>query len=251
MHLHAWSSSPEHKLTDSDWRHCPYLIEYPPEVVREKALRATRCLEETFGKKVASHRAGRWSFNEIYAKALIDLGYLADCSVTPLVTWKETSGSPTGSGGTDFRHFPDTAYFIDPENIARPGSSPLLEIPVSIVKAWGGPVDMLRFALPFGSFFRRCLDRFLPSVYWLSPNKYNLPRMLRLVRRAERSKREYIEMAFHSSELMPGCSPTFPTHDLIERLYDHLEELFETIARKFHGATVAEYRAKFDASAKG
>lgn len=59
-------------------------------------------------------------------------GYLVDCSVTPRVNWKTAKGAPQGDGGTDYRRFPQHAYFLDENDISREGGSSLLEVPMSI-----------------------------------------------------------------------------------------------------------------------
>jgi hypothetical protein len=56
---------------------------------------------------------------------------------------------------------------------------------------------------------------------------------------------DYVEFMLHSSELMPGGSPSFPGEAEIERLYENLETLFEAASGKFVGATLSEYRAAF------
>ena len=89
-------------------------------------------LEDVFGTKMVSHRAGRFGFNAVYARALIDQGYRIDCSVTPGVSWRDHPGRPGGPGGPDYTGFPDEAYFVDPADVRRPGASPLLEVPVTI-----------------------------------------------------------------------------------------------------------------------
>lgn len=67
MHLHAWNSPPTDPLTDDDWRHKPYLIEYSDAAMRAKVDYMTRLLEDTFQTKMVSHRAGRWAFDELRA----------------------------------------------------------------------------------------------------------------------------------------------------------------------------------------
>ena len=42
---------------------------------------------------------------------------------------------------------------------------------------------------------------------------------------------------------MPGGSPPFRDEEAIERLYRHLEILFDTATRHFCGATLKEYYA--------
>jgi hypothetical protein len=80
----------------------------------------------------------------------------------------------------------------------------------------------------------------------LRPQGGNLPQMLRLVERAVQGNAPYIEFMLHSSEFMPGGSPTFPDANAIERLYDDLTQLFETAARHFSGYTLSGYRAGVD-----
>lgn len=95
MHLHAWNSPPLTPLTDDDWRHKPYLIEYPAEQIRAKVDHMTKLLEDAFQTKMLSHRAGRWAFNEFYASLLLEYGYQVDCSVTPRVNWQYSPGHST------------------------------------------------------------------------------------------------------------------------------------------------------------
>ena len=52
---------------------------------------------------------------------------------------------------------------------------------------------------------------------------------------------DYIMFMLHSSEMMPGGSPTFHRNEDIEKLYFDLENLFEFISDKFKGATLSEY----------
>jgi len=243
MHLHAWNSPPIVALTGDDDRYAPYLIEYPPEQLRQKVRVMTQTLEETFGVKMLSHRAGRWSFNETYAGALMENGYRIDCSVTPHVSWKFCKGAPAGRGGTDYSHFPESAYFLDLSDISRPGASPLLELPVTILGTRRYPrvVETVRKSLS-GSFYGTiAMRRLFPDHQWLMPNGSNRAQMLQIVESARRQQRPYIEMAIHSSELMPGGSPRFPTSETIDRLYDDLEALFASATRHFRGRTLSEY----------
>ena len=70
MHLHAWNSPPLCPLTEDDFRYQPYLVEYPAAVMKEKIRTLTRLLEDRFGRRIASHRAGRWAFDGRYAAML-------------------------------------------------------------------------------------------------------------------------------------------------------------------------------------
>ena len=57
MHLHAWNTPPISQLTDDDFRYCPYLIEYPVDVIRDKVAHMTDVLTDTFGIPMRGHRA--------------------------------------------------------------------------------------------------------------------------------------------------------------------------------------------------
>jgi len=241
MHLHGWNSPPLASLTKDDFKTQPYLIEYDKEVMREKIIYLTNLLEETFGIKMVSHRAGRWAFNEDYAEILHELGYKIDCSVTPFVNWKNKKGDPSKAGGSNYEYSPREAYFVDINDINSEGNSKLLEIPMTIIPT----------QCKFNKFVsKRCKDRSLskkisnklfPGVYWLRPNGKNLKELLYIVNEAINNNSKYVEFMLHSSELMPGGSPTFPTDRHIEKLYDDLKLLFGSINKAFKGATLEEF----------
>ena len=243
MHLHAWHNPPHVPLTEDDYKHHPYLIEFPENILRDKVARMTDALEETFNTKMVSHRAGRWGFNEVYARALADLGYLVDCSVTPHVSWSMYKGDPNGAGGPDFTDFPETPYFLDLDDIKRSGESPLLEVPVTITTPYYNPaIEFARASFSrMGKQGRRVVRRFWPQYAQLVPNGINRRLMIGLVERARRQRRDYVEFMLHSSEFMPGCSPTFDTEVKIESLYADLESLFAFASKHFEGGTMHDY----------
>ena len=239
MHLHAWNSPPLHDLTGDDFHHQPFLVEYPAEVMERKIAHLTALLEDRFGVRMRSHRAGRWVTDARYFALLVKYGYTVDCSVTPGVSWRNTRGDPRAHGGTDYSAFPALAYYVDLAAPHRPGTSALLELPVSVEVAFPLLDALARTPLRAIAPFARLAAR----RHWLRPNGMNLPQLLRLVRRHVLSGAPYIEFVLHSSEFMPGGSPAFPTVDSIERLYAHLEQLFTAIAVHFRGATLSEYAA--------
>ena len=220
MHLHAWNSPP---LTNDNLKGQPYLIEYPEHVMKEKIEFMTELLEKRFHQKPVSHRSGRWAFNSIYARLLVENGYQVDCSVTPYVSWTHVPGDPNGRGGTDYSHYPVAPYFMDLEHLDQPGSSILLEVPVTIVKKSSEPL----------------------VTSWLRPNGSNRKGMLNILEQACSEKWPDVEFMLHSSEFMPGGSPTFRTPRDIELLYEDLESLFSAASNDFHGMTLNEFRGEF------
>lgn len=242
MHLHAWNTPPLVPLTDDDFRYQPYLTEYPDEVMREKIRVMTVLLEERFGRPVVSHRGGRFGFDGRYAAMLLEQGYRVDCSVTPGVEWRTTPGAPGGSGGPDYRGFPDRPYFLDPVDIATPVGRGLLEVPVTIETSELFRAMPWAYRLPLA---RSIVNRVAPMRSWAYPGENDLAGMLRAARRARATRAVCVEFLVHSSELMPGGSPRFRTAASIERLYASLEELFADLSGWCKGLTLAEFHAQF------
>ncbi len=239
MHLHAWNSPPLTPLTPDDATCQPYLIEYPESVCRDKIRLLTDLLEDRFETKMVSHRAGRWALDATYARLLREHGYLVDCSVTPHHSWALHRGDPNGSGGTDYTSFPTQPYRMSGERIDRPGDSSLLEVPVTIVKTrFAALGDGLRWA---PSPVRRAVRRVCPPFAWLRPTGRNLRGMLAILAEARRRQWPCVELMLHSSELMPGGSPTFRTEADVEGLYDQLEILFAAAEDGFEAATLRQF----------
>ena len=242
MHLHAWNNPPEIPLTDDDYRYATYLIEYPPDVMRQKVRVLTAILEEVFGQKMTSHRSGRWAFDTTYAQILIDNGYLVDCSVTPHISWSHDLGDPNGSGGTSYYNFPEKPYFMDVTDIRK--SDPegrLLELPMTIMYIDNEMIRFIRKRLKDGSLLQRAANRFISRPVTLRPTGSNVNDMLKVLAVARRQNRTHVEFMLHSSELMPGGSPNFKDEASIENLYADIEQLFETASEYFNGSTLTEY----------
>ncbi|WP_130471370.1 deacetylase [Candidatus Magnetaquicoccus inordinatus] len=246
MHLHAWNSPPLNcSLTGDDMRHHPYLIEYPEEIMAEKVRVLTASLEDSFNRKMVSHRAGRWAFDQRYARILVEHGYQVDCSVTPHTSWQKTLGDPNGAGGSDYRHFPERCYFMDLQAIHRPGESDLLQVPVSIRRgaSFAASAMLQRWESrgTIAALGVRVIRRLWPETRWLRPNGRNLSSMRTILDEILARREPYAELMLHSSELMPDGSPTFRTARQIDALYDDLEQLFAVAADRFIGRTLAGF----------
>jgi len=159
--------------------------------------------------------------------------------VTPKINWQTSPGAPQGNGGTDYRHFPSHAYFIDPENIAQPGDSSLLEVPMSIQYKYPQWINGIKQGM------NALRGKKRPhSVHWLRPVGGNLQHMQNVATQSLAEGHDYVEFMLHSSEFMPGGSPTFKTAKDIEVLYQDLERLFEWLSQRTVGMTLAEYYQK-------
>lgn len=228
LHIHAWNSPPLQPLTADDYLHQPYLTEYPEALLREKVRFMTDHLEQVFERKMLSHRGGRWAFDRIYARVLVDNGYRVDCSVTPHVSWRNCKGDPAGSGGADFSCAPEAPYYVE----LGPDAPRLLELPMTILRRSRPTPEV---------WVRAALNRQLYRTDWMRPTGRNLPALLRVVRDVAAQRRDYLQFTLHSSEFMAGGSPTFRTERDIEQLYRDLEILFEAVSRDFVGATLSGF----------
>lgn len=67
------------------------------------------------------------------------------------------------------------------------------------------------------------------------------PKMISVAEASLAQGHDYVEFMLHSSEFMPGGSPTFKTEQDIEGLYRDLEQLFDWLQQRTVGMTLAEY----------
>ncbi|WP_208617492.1 MULTISPECIES: hypothetical protein [Bradyrhizobium] len=241
MHLHAWNAPPGHRLTSNDSWHQPFLIEYPEDEIRKKIEYQTHLLEDVFGVKMLSHRSGRWALNAFYANVLRDLGFRVDCSVTPHVDWSGIKGDPGGAGGSDYRGFPEQHYWMSERDIGLGGGTSLLEVPMTIINRSPAFLTRATQACEDISDLPDRTRRYIWPLEWLRPNGSNLTSMLRILDIAISQDRPYVEFMTHSSELMPGGSPYFPTAESVEKLYRDLNELFSQATKHFRGSTLSEF----------
>jgi len=241
MHLHAWNTPPIKPLTSDDYRFQPYLTEYPQEVMEQKITYLADLLEDTFLTKMTSHRAGRWGFNDTYAQTLIKRSFLVDCSVTPHISWQSHPGDPSKSGGPDYTGFPDKAYFVDPQDVSKEGTSLLLEVPVTVLprkrRAFQRFVEKLRPGNPI----KRAANLLWPPFAMLSLRRRRLSQLIRILDSCLDESRPYVEFMTHSSHLMPGGGPAFVTAEDVDKVYAHLESMFAFAKEHYQGATMTEY----------
>lgn len=242
MHLHAWNSPPITPLTEDDHRHRPYLIEYPDQVMRDKIAFMTDLLEDTFGVKMLSHRAGRWAFDERYARMLVEYGYRVDCSVTPGVSWRNCLGAPTGKGGSDYSNFPTKIYQLDLNNLQLQGESPLIEVPMTILSSRVKAVAPYLYKLPF---VRRFASKLSVPELWLRPLGGDYSVLEKVVVRTLEKGGNYLEFMLHSSELMPNGSGRFSSDANVELLYENIEKLFVLLSEQVEGRILSDIDATY------
>lgn len=233
MHMHAWNTPPIVDLKYKRGSHNPYAGDYAHSVMWKKLKLMTEILWNAFGTKPVSHRGGRWYIDPWYVHALQKLEYIADCSVTPGVSWKNHIGYECY--GNDYKKYPREAYYMSGKYLHKKRKTGILEVPPTIMDY---PLkNKISEAVKRPMAYEEIMSRKM----WLRPNGNNLEDMIRIIRYSEKRRSDYLEFMIHSSELMPGGSPTFVSKKSIERMYSHLETVFERIADSYKGISLSGY----------
>lgn len=235
IHPHAWNIPPFHQMearTDIAPGYV-FLKEYPEEIIYQKIKTLKEECSRQFGREPVSHRAARWGMDQTYFSQLDRNGILYDCSVTPFMDWTTACGYTENSHGPNYVNHPRTAY--------RVSSTGITELPMTVC------MDH-RFILNEGGnpSKKRNIKNFIRAVkgkkpLWLRPDGNNLDDLLYIVDRVKKGNADYLMFMLHSSEMMPGGSPTFDTPEKIEKLYEDLEVLFSEISKSYEGISVADY----------
>jgi hypothetical protein len=248
-HLHPWTNPPFQTsgAVHIDPSEYPgYPSELLPDRFRAKMIALGQLLRERCGRAPTSYRAGRWGFAPEHIPVLLELGYIVDCSVTPLIDRRRNQG--LRAGGPDFRRAPLAPYRLSPDDICAPGDSALWEVPVTVVhtsalmrrSAWARTSwSLLKRVRGAGALQRL----FALDPTWFRPYPHmDAKKLLRVYRRARALGVPVIEMMLHSSELMAGASDDFPDAPSIERAFAMLEETLATLAAEgCRGVTLSEF----------
>ena len=228
MHLHAWNNPPLFDLPQTNKSGKPYLFEYPEEIMEKKIKKITETFEKRLGIKPVSHRAGRWAINDAYFNILARYGYKYDCSITPGISWSKSKGQTKGAKGPDYRY--------EMNRISNRGG--IIEIPLNTVKQRCFNFDK---DCSFSVRVKRMIKGIVGYHVYIRPGVFRIEELLRMIEAEKNSDSEYVMFMMHSSELMPGGSPYFPTESSVERLYEDITVLFNEIKRDYIGMTLREF----------
>ncbi len=231
LHVHAWSTPPHAPDHKEHWQHLPFLTDYDEDIMEAKVGYACDQLLDALGVRPRSHRGGRWAWDERLARVVQRAGCVVDSSVTPHVSWAAAGGLPEGRGGPDYRHA-----------LQRPHRQfGMLEVPMTIRRRPRPPLDALphRFgAIPL-----------LGRPEWLRPRAVGQVGLLTSLLDQVSQEGGPAVFMLHSSELSPGCSPTFPDAGAIDALYADLDALFAYAKTGgFQGQTLSDFYDRRGAS---
>jgi hypothetical protein len=256
-HLHPWTNPPFSTAGARDFDPAEYPA-YPLELSLDhfhaKMARLTELIAERSGRAPTSYRAGRWGMAAAHVPILVELGYIVDCSVTPLVNRQRNPGIRVP--GPDYRTAPVVPYRLSPHDLCTPGTSALLEVPMTIVQ----PRALLRRSLLARNGYDLLKKMRASGVLhrlvgteptWLRPYPRNSAKMLREVLAVATEMRlPVVEMMLHSSELLPGASESYATEVEVERQLAMVEDTFAAMrARAIEGVTLSDFAQQFMAGA--
>lgn len=239
-HHHAWETPP---FDADDVRRHAYALQLPRARFEAQLASLTAAIERAVGRRPVSYRSGRYGFSAEHVAGLEQLGYTVESSVAPLFY-------EAHKGGPDFVEAPLTPYFLAYDNPVAPGSSNVLEVPVSAaldrrLPAW------LQFAYaraPYPYQTKRVLRALrLLRMRWLRPSYSSLDDMRSLARDLARWQQPALNLLFHSSEAIVGGSPYNRTQAELDAFCERLERFFEYAIRELGArpATFSEFRAAY------
>jgi hypothetical protein len=217
-HLHPWSSPP---FRPEDLAAHTYPHNLPPELLDRQLAELTAAIESEIGVRPTTYRAGRNGFDGRTLPILERLGYTVDTSVDPLFNERR-------KGGPAFAGAPAVPYHPSYDDVRRPGTSTILEVPITSATEPALPKALERAyaslpAIPW----RGALKRVGLTPVWLRPSYTPRERMLAFASRLARAGAPCFNVIFHSSELLPGGSPYTPDAASVDRFNADLKALLE------------------------
>jgi len=239
-HHHVWETPP---CTADDIARHAYASTLPRTQFEAQLQSLTDAIATGVGVRPVSYRSGRFGFSAEHVAALERLGYLVESSVAPLFY-------EAHKGGPEFVEAPLTPYFLAYDHAVRPGTSNLLEVPVSAaLNRWLPKPLQYAYARAPRPYTTKRLLRVLGllRLRWLRPSYSSLGDMLSLARDLSRAGEPVLNLLFHSSEAIVGGSPYNRTAAELDAFCDRLERFlsFATTELGAVPATFAEFRERY------
>jgi len=237
-HHHAWETPP---FEPEDVRRHTYALALPAERFARQLATLTDAIETAVGARPTSYRSGRFGFSAAHVSALERAGYRVESSVAPLFY-------ETHKGGPEFVEAPLGPYFLSYDHACRPGSSQLMELPVSAAlnRRWPAWLQYRYARAPWPYTTKRILRKLgLARMLWLRPSYSSLDEMKQLARRLASDGVPLLNLLFHSSEAVVGGSPYNRSERELEAFLERLDRFLAFAISELDAApvTFAEFRA--------
>ena len=233
-HHHAWETPP---FTPEDVARHTYASWLPVDRFEAQLASLTDAIEQAVGERPVSYRSGRFGFAAAHTSGLERLGYVVDSSVQPLFY-------EAHKGGPDFADAPLRPYFLSYESATTPGTSQVLELPVSstLDRRWPRALQIAWARAPKPYTTKRVLRKLgIVRPLWLRPSYSSLDDMMRLARRLVEQGEPLLNLLFHSSEAIVGGSPYNRTVAELDAFLDRLDRFLACAVGEL-GATPLTFR---------
>ena len=231
-HLHPWTNPPFENINEMEKHLFP--TELSKDLYRKKLKNLSNLIEKKTGKKPTSYRAGRWGFNSDHIPILLEFEFIVDCSVTPLLDWSSQVG--LNKHGENFNYAPCEPYYLNLNDVCKKGDLKLIEVPPTIIFT-NNLMNKSKILQTFyfkhrNSIITNAINKiFHIHPQWLRPypgtDEKNL---INICKVAMKRNFQYVQLTFHSSELMPKGSPYSPTEESVEICYKKVENAFKYLS---------------------
>ena len=238
-HHHAWETPP---CTPDDIARHPYASAIPRARFERQLESLTRAIAEAVGVAPVSYRSGRFGFSAEHVAGLERQGYLVESSVAPLFF-------ESHKGGPEFVEARLTPYFLAYDSATTPGTSNVLEVPVSagLNRRLPKRLQYLYARAPAPYTTKRVLRALrLLRTRWLRPSYSSLDDMIALARELATDGEPVLNLLFHSSEAIVGGSPYNRTQAELDAFCDRLDRFLAFVTKDL-GATPVTFNEFRDA----
>jgi hypothetical protein len=239
-HHHAWETPP---FDDADVERHPYALSLSQPRFDDQLGALTASIADAVGAAPTSYRSGRFGFSARHVSALEARGYTVESSVTPLFYEAHKSGP-------DFVDAPLSPYYLSYDDAARPGTSGLLELPVSAALNRRVPRWLARrygrAPAPYTTKRVLRLAR-IAHVRWLRPSYTSAGEMIALGRQLTASGVPLLNLIFHSSEAIVGASPYNRTEAELSAFFERLGQFLRVATDELAAVpmTFSEFQRSF------
>lgn len=232
-----------------------FQADYTYEIEHEKLKNLTKLFQDTFGYTPASFRAGRFGLGPHTLRILQQLGYKVDSSIYPF------SIIQTIKHNFNYYYFPVKAYYPDLADYSHTSvERTILHVPLTVhnrlfqrlPRSLGKVLS--QSSLTTG-ILKKIAGRSTVKTFSLRPSTNSFDQMKKVVLAHINLHNEdepvFLNMMFHSNELVEGCSPYPQTQDEVQALLDRIGELLTFVKDKVNFITMSESVSCFEKCCAG
>jgi hypothetical protein len=232
-HLHPWCTPP---FADLPWPE-PVPSDLMPRLLLKAKLESlAEAIESRWGEKPEVFRMGRFDLGPAVRRLLPDCGIRVDSSIVPC---------RFGPGAADHFLAGNEPFWWDGEEM---GGRSLLEVPLTQLALWPRlAAGAFRVGLGLAPERRSMLLSLFRTlgVVGIQPAWFPLASMQWAVRLHHARGGRVLVMFLHSTELLPGATPDYPTEASVRRLTRRIRAFLEWLATRYavEGVTLSRLAA--------